>query len=260
MFVPRFDEQQLRAAIKDSRSWAEALRKLGYRSAGGNWRTLQKYAAAWSIDTSHFDPWAASSAALSRSRGKPIPIAEAMVENSTYKRVHLKRRLFEEGIKDRSCEMCGQNEIWRGARMALILDHINGVPNDHRLENLRILCPNCAATLGTHCGRKNELPVHPRTCPTCGREFIPRSSKVRYCSQPCGIRWDRSRVRGKAQPARRRVERPPRDQLLAEIAATSYVAVGRKYGVSDNAVRKWVRFYEHEAARPRESDASGEAA
>ena len=47
----------------------------------------------------------------------------------------------------------------------------------------------------------------------------------------------------------RRVKRPPRDQLLAEIKATSYCAVGRKYGVSDNAVRKWVRFYERERER-----------
>ena len=46
----------------------------------------------------------------------------------------------------------------------------------------------------------------------------------------------------------RRVERPPRDQLLREIAEKSYVAVGRRYGVSDNAVRKWVRQYEREAA------------
>jgi transposase-like protein len=49
------------------------------------------------------------------------------------------------------------------------------------------------------------------------------------------------------KPASRKVERPPFEQLLAEIEATSYVAVGRKYGVSDNAVRKWVRFYEREA-------------
>ena len=47
-------------------------------------------------------------------------------------------------------------------------------------------------------------------------------------------------------PALHRVERPPHEQLLAEIAATSYSAVGRKYGVSDNAIRKWVRAYERE--------------
>ena len=46
--------------------------------------------------------------------------------------------------------------------------------------------------------------------------------------------------------AARTVARPPYDQLLREVEATSYVAVGRKYGVSDNAIRKWVRAYERE--------------
>ena len=58
-FVPRpvrFSEQQLREAIANSRSWAETLRFLKYRSAGGNWRTLKKYAARWKIPTEHFDP------------------------------------------------------------------------------------------------------------------------------------------------------------------------------------------------------------
>jgi transposase-like protein len=49
-------------------------------------------------------------------------------------------------------------------------------------------------------------------------------------------------------PATRRVERPPYDELLREIAASSWSAVGRRYGVSDNAVRKWVRQYEREEA------------
>jgi transposase-like protein len=59
-------------------------------------------------------------------------------------------------------------------------------------------------------------------------------------------------LRGVSQPKLRKVERPPYEKLLAEIKATSYLAVGRKYGVSDNAVRKWVRFYEREIARVRE--------
>lgn len=57
--------------------------------------------------------------------------------------------------------------------------------------------------------------------------------------------------KGKPNPTLRRIERPPRDQLLREIAATGYSAVGRKYGVSDNAIRKRVRQYEREAAAPR---------
>jgi transposase-like protein len=57
-------------------------------------------------------------------------------------------------------------------------------------------------------------------------------------------------VRGRPHPERRKVERPPYSQRLAEIAATSYLAVGRKYGVSDNAVRKWVRQYAYEQGSP----------
>ncbi len=55
----------------------------------------------------------------------------------------------------------------------------------------------------------------------------------------------------------RKVERPPYEQLLEEIEATSYSAVGRKYGVSDNAVRKWVRFYERQIERETLSAESG---
>ena len=58
---------------------------------------------------------------------------------------------YKEGIKKRKCELCGQGEEWNGKHMSLILDHINGNPNDNRLENLQIVCPNCNATLPTHC-------------------------------------------------------------------------------------------------------------
>lgn len=136
--------------------------------------------------------------------------------------------------------------------MSLILDHINGVPDDNRLENLRIVCPNCAATFDTHCGRKNRRQPVLRNCRRCGREFAAKYPRQHYCSHSCGCRWDRSVLRGVSKPELRKVERPPYERLIAELEATSYVAVGRKYGVSDNAVRKWVRFYEGE--RQRTSD------
>ena len=244
---PRFDEQQLRDAIGASRSWAETLRRLGYRSAGGNWKTLKKYAATWQISTDHFDPDAAR---IKGFRASPTPLEAILVENSTYSRNHLKERLYSAGLKERRCEVCGQGGIWRGRRMALILDHINGVPNDNRIENLRILCPNCAATLNTHCGLKNRKPPALRRCARCGKTFVPKYRKHRYCSGHCGSRWDRTgRLAGVPKPGRRKVERPPYEQLLREIRESSYVAIGRKYGVSDNAVRKWIRFHERERER-----------
>jgi hypothetical protein len=245
---PRFTENQLREAIAASRSWAETLRRLRYRTAGGNWRTLQKYAALWGICTKHFDANAARREAAERAR---VPLSDLLTASSTYSRACLKRRLFAEGVKPRRCETCGQDEIWHGRRMALILDHINGVPDDHRLENLRILCPNCAATLDTHCARKNRLAPMPRDCLRCGTPFFPNRRGQRYCSSDCGSRWDRSRLRGTPRLDARKVERPPYLTLLGEIEKNGYVATGRKYGVSDNAIRKWVRFYENEMERRR---------
>jgi hypothetical protein len=139
--------------------------------------------------------------------------------------------------------------------MSLILDHINGIRDDHRLQNLQMVCPNCAATLDTHCGRKNRIERARRTCLHCGTDFVPRYTQQRYCSRPCGMRWDRSVLRGEPHPDARKVERPPYEQLLEEIEATSYLAVGRKYGVSDNAVRKWVRWYERAIERERSAGA-----
>ena len=244
--MPRYREEEAREAVATSRSFSEALRKLGMRPAGGNHRLFKEWVERWNISTDHFD---AGASARRAPRKRATPLRDVLVPNSSYPRNNLKQRLFLEGIKERLCEMCGQDENWQGRTMSLILDHINGVPDDNRLENLRIVCPNCAATLDTHCGRKNRREPEVRDCRRCGRQFQAKYRDHRYCSYSCGTRWDRSKIRGRPQPGIRRVERPPYEQLLAEIKATSYCAVGRKYGVSDNAVRKWVRFYERERAR-----------
>ena len=126
----------------------------------------------------------------------------------------------------------------------VFVTRVNGEARDNRIENLRIVCPNCAATLDTHCGRRARIPREERQCRRCGAAFLPRTVRQAYCSRDCGQRWDR---KGVPKLGQRKVrERPPYEQLLAEIAATSWRAVGRKYGVSDNAVRKWVRAYERE--------------
>jgi ferredoxin len=242
VFVPCYTEHDARRAVASSLSYAETLRKLGLCATGGNWRTLRMWTERWSICTDHFDP-NAGNAAAARQRARPLD--EILVRDSTYPRGSLKRRLWAAGLKPRECELCGQGELWRGLPLGLILDHVNGVRDDHRLENLQIVCPNCAATLDTHCGRKNRRDPE-RTCARCGAQFRPNRPQQRYCSQACGTRAPRAR--GVPNVAIRRAERPPYEQLLREIAASSWSAVGRSYGVSDNAIRKWVRRYEREAA------------
>jgi hypothetical protein len=123
----------------------------------------------------------------------------------------------------------------------LILDHVNGVADDNRLENLRIVCSNCNATLDTHCGKANLRTVADQECERCGAAFRPKSARQRFCSRECGTRWERG---GLPRPGARRVERPAYEVLVREVQESGWSAVGREYGVSDNAVRKWVRGYE----------------
>jgi hypothetical protein len=248
--MPRYSEIAAREAVAASTSYAEALRRLGMRPAGGNHKLFKKWVALWEIPTDHFDPHA-SVRGLRAANARPIE--DYLVEGSTVSRHKLKYRLYREGIKQPICEMCGQGEIWRGEVMAMILDHINGTPDDNRLENLRIVCPNCAATLDTHCGRKNRSQAVRRPCEACSRPFFPSTAQGRFCSQTCAGTEKRRKLQGVPHPERRTVDRPPFEQLRAEIAATSYLAVGRRYGVSDNAVRKWVRQYEAEEEARRDA-------
>jgi hypothetical protein len=237
----RYTEAEAREAVAASRSYAETLRRLGMCQGGGAAEILRKWVRVWGIPVDHFDPhWAARTRNSTRTR----PLESVLVEHSTYSRSTLKKRLYGEGLKRPECELCGQGEMWRGSRMALILDHVNGVSTDNRLENLRIVCPNCAATLETHCGRNVKL-MGDRVCARCGATFRPRAERQRHCSKACGIRSDRPQLR-EPRPERRKVERPGYEQLRADLARMSWVAVGRKYGVSDNAVRKWLRWYERD--------------
>jgi hypothetical protein len=233
---PSYTEEEARSAIAASLSFTEALRRLGKCPTGGANHVLKKWTVTWGIPTDHFDPYATSRGRLVKTR---IPLEDILVVGSTYHRGKLKERLFEAGLKTRHCELCGLGELWQGRRFSLILDHVNGVSTDNRIENLRVVCPNCAATLDTHCGRK--LRLDQRECLLCGTSFQPKYADHRYCSAWRG----RRHMRGPRLEARK-VERPPYEQLKAEVEAMGYCTVGRKYGVSDNAIRKWMRSYERE--------------
>jgi hypothetical protein len=205
--------------ISESSSQREVLLKVNVRSAGGNYKTLKKYIDMYSLSINHFDKSYSKMVDLKVKK----PLSEILVENSTFSRTHLKERLYELKILKRECCLCGQDENWNGMRISLILDHENGIYNDNRIENLRIVCPNCNAGLDTFAGRNLRKAKEIFYC-KCGVEIGKKSGKCVRC----------------ASQTRRLIERPEKEILIREVEEFGYSATGRKYGVSDNCIRKWI--------------------
>jgi len=214
---------ELKNIVSESNSLSDILKYFDLPSASANYRALKQRLKEDEIDFSHIRLGANSN--IGRTfPSKAIPLSEVMVKDSTYSRGALKKRLIKAGILKNECVLCGQLPLWQGIELVMVLDHINGDGSDHRKENLRLLCPNCNSQTLTFSGRNNKKHYY---CDECGEEKKRKLSKLCYsCS---------------GAKKRRVKNRPSKDQLAKEIDETSYCAVGRKYGVSDKAVKKWLK-------------------
>ena len=136
-------EEEFREIIASSNSARECLKKIGLTS-GSSHERLNRRIKELNCSTAHFGT--ISSTAL-------YTLDEILVENSFYENIsRLKDRLIREGRLEYKCAFCGISE-WRGLPLTLQLDHKNGKHNDHRIENLRFLCPNCHSQTETFAGR-----------------------------------------------------------------------------------------------------------
>ena len=91
-------------------------------------------------------------------KGNPkYSLEEILIENSSYtNRTRLKIRLLKEHLIEYKCAICGNKGEWNNQPLTLQLDHINGINNDNRIENLRFLCPNCHSQTETYSGRNKR--------------------------------------------------------------------------------------------------------
>jgi 5-methylcytosine-specific restriction endonuclease McrA len=258
---------ELQEIVKNANSKADICRALELQPKGGNYaiidRLLKENNIVWNKE---YTPWNKGKSY----KYKRYSLSEILIENSPMKSTFkLKLRLFKENLKEPKCEVCGYTD-------SVELHHINGNPLDNRIENLQILCPNCHSKTenfrikNSSVGRKIQDPktlflneeeiqqrdlknkarkcgktleqyledklkgrriLEDKICPICNKIFRPKGGTQKYCSQECY----KEDMKG---------NRPVFLQLIQDFKELkSFVQVGLKYNVSDNAVRKWCKLY-----------------
>ena len=148
-------DEQLKEAVPKSRSFRAVLIALNLVPAGGNYEQVKNTINKLELSTDHFmgKGW---NVGLKFRPVAPKPIGELLVANGTMQSFSLKRRLFQAGLKKPKCELCGWAKRSIDGRVPVELDHINGDRHDNRIENLRVLCPNCHSLQPTHRGKNKK--------------------------------------------------------------------------------------------------------
>lgn len=213
------DLEELKTLVKNSGSITEILLFFNLSNKGGNFKTLQKRLKEEGIDYSNIQIGRGSNKGKIFFNSIKLSYKEVLVENSSYNRGHLKKRLLKDGMLHNSCYICGQLPIWNGKPLSLQLDHINGISDDNRLENLRILCPHCHSQTPTFAGKRMK------------KDRSPTPSEL-------DPNWRKA-----PRPSTYKVQRPLKEDLEKMLWELPTLQIGKNYGVSDQAVAKWAKSY-----------------
>ena len=153
IFYTKYTDKEIAQHVKNTTQIGELIKMHDMRNIGSNSRTLRKRLDSLSISYLHWVSY--------RPVNRPCnvtPSDKLFVANSDKSRGVVKRRIIKEQLLPYTCSICNLNPTWNNKSLVLILDHINGIPNDHQLKNLRF---------------------HPTQTASCGRtQGFPRSQKM----------------------------------------------------------------------------------
>lgn len=213
-YIGMYDKVKLEELTKASTSWKDLAVRMGYSvNAGSIFPTLKVKIAEYGFDTSHF--------------------RQGELSDREFTRLSYDKRKKFIAENNNTCALCGLKDQWNNHSITMQVDHINGISHDHDPKNLRLLCPNCHSQQETT-GRKNkaakpQLTVDPAVFKIkprckCGQ---PKQEGAEKC-EPCAIAYTANIA-----------TRPSIEELFDLVKNNSYRFVAKKYGVSDNSIRKW---------------------
>lgn len=243
MSIKKWSDNDLKNAISISKNYSDVLRRLNLSISNGNYIIIKNHILRLNLDISHF------TRSLQSKNSNKIDLNDIIsgkipYSNSTF----LKKRLLLTGLLKNICSICGQLPIWNEKELVLIMDHINGNHTDNRLENLRIICRHCDSQLKTFAGR-NVKNKNLTFCVSCNKKIRNKAKKCIVCyKKDIAIKNELNKINQKSKiqvPKKRlrKVDRPSSDDLFILIKTLPFTGIGKRYGVSDNAVRKWAKSY-----------------
>jgi 5-methylcytosine-specific restriction endonuclease McrA len=228
-------EEKLLEIVKTSNTIADICRAFNLLPRGSNYKTIKKYLKLYNIDTSHFLGFSHMKG-KTRADLKIKPLKDYMIENSTLDPSQLKIRLLRENLLEYKCNECGIT-TWNEKELVLHLDHINGTNDDHRLENLRLLCPNCHSQTNTYCGRNakhlNAKRIKNNTCQSCS---IPINKYAEFCRK-CSIKFQPGHIKTHAT----KIDWPTTIILIELIKTNGYTKTSVQLGVSTSSIAKRIK-------------------
>lgn len=268
--IAKHSDDYYKELITKSKTWDEVMSELKFTTLQ-IFKNVKDHLDKLDMDYSHL-----KKPTIFRTNSR-YSLEEILVENSYYTNMSLlKKRLIREYDWKHECSGCNKstysNNWVSDVPMPLEIDHINGIHSDNRITNIRFLCPNCHSFTETYKGKnmhttiqnkkqdKNDvdkivssilddiikqIEIPPKKQNKCFDCNIDISKIAKRCGD-CNYKLRFNSLRKKIE------ERPSLETLNRDITELkNFSAVGRKYNVCDNTIRKWIKNYNKYAPNPK---------
>jgi Zn finger protein HypA/HybF involved in hydrogenase expression len=230
-------KEKLTKYVEESYSLKEVLNKLGIKKiSGGNRITLKKKLEKENILSCALKKKTRilqNTLLVDAVKRKKLKDEDIFTIHSKHNRTNIKQRIINDNLIPYICRDCNNEGVWNNKKISLQLEHINGVNDDYRLENLCFLCPNCHSQTETFAGKNSKQKQVNRFCERCGN---PRSRQSKRLCLSCAI---------KENGEKRRKFNPTKEELIEIIKSKKNLTeVAKYFGVNFNSVKKRCKLLE----------------